>query len=813
MNGKVQETRMRWLCGLCAWLLLVLSLGGQAWGQSRYSTSEAQEIFEGALAIERRAEQEGSEKLLAAAAEKYEEALQRDPTLTSASVRLGYIYYVLKRSDEAVRYLREALKHAPNHVELEHYLGLHFYLLGRTDEALVYLERVVRSRQDLPEAFFVLGKVRLEEGVYGEAKGHFERYQGLMPNDPQGHRALVAIYLHEKDFEKAQASLSRLVALEPNDLGAHINLGHVRYAEGDMAGAIASYERALELGPRRVDVQYDLASVRFVQGEYARAESDFAAIVRANPTHLGAAYYYAESLLRQEKLAEARAAFQAVLALKADYAFAKLKLADIAWREGDEAGAVRWLNEALAEQSMHPDVLSFAGVLYRRVSRLREALELHSRWVELEPDAAPPRLELGRDYLALRRYPEAVAAFEAAVERDPAWQAAWVGLSMAILYQGEQELQQGNADAARRHFLRALEMDVHALSAQLNLAQSALRQGQNEVARDHLREAAVLAPNDPGVARLEAHLLAADGQHRAALRRLEPLRREATGMTAAAWYTVAVSHANLGEMDAAQEAMVQAEALGYDSPRGIAVFNLHLGMSAARAGDWRGAERYFDKARPHAATLDDADRVRLDYGQAVIALRAKRYTRAQKLLETVRADFLRLPTRERRAVVSGGDLDVSFELAYTYYRGGAHDAAIDLLSGKQKRGDVLALEQAVREQLAYNAYQDGRSEQALEQLERVAKGRQTASVEFNLAALRYGGSGQAARSAKVFERFASRDVPEGLFNYAIYLDETGAYQDALRYLRRYVSLGGAQKGDVEKSIEIKERVFGSGGGK
>ena len=81
-------------------------------------------------------------------------------------------------------------------------------------------------------------------------------------------------------------------------------------------------------------------------------------------------------------------------------------------------------------------------------------------------DGAPRRLSLGNEYLKAESPAQAAAAFQAAVDRDPNYSAAWKALGKALLASGDESgalaaYEKGIAVAdARGHIQAAKEMNV-----------------------------------------------------------------------------------------------------------------------------------------------------------------------------------------------------------------------------------------------------------------------------------------------------------------------------------------------------------------
>ena len=106
--------------------MLVLG-GGHAYAQSHYATKQAQENYDNGIKLERQAEEKGDVSYFAQAEKEYRSAINAEPGMVSAYIRLGYVLYVQKKSEDGIDILQKGLAHHSDNVELKHYLGLNLY--------------------------------------------------------------------------------------------------------------------------------------------------------------------------------------------------------------------------------------------------------------------------------------------------------------------------------------------------------------------------------------------------------------------------------------------------------------------------------------------------------------------------------------------------------------------------------------------------------------------------------------------------------------------------------------------------------------
>lgn len=781
-----------------------------AFGQSHYATKQAQDSYDSGLRFERQAEEKSDSDYFERAYAAYKNAIEAEPNMVSAYVRLGYLAYALKRSDEGIEYLARAMSVHPDNVELKQYLGLNYFQAGKLDKAEALLEEVIAKRQDLPEAYFVLGKIQLDRGASAASQMNFERYAALSPNDAQAYRALSQAYIQAQNVDGAEESLTKLLTMAPNDVIATINMGHVKFERGQAEEAVKYYEQAYELEPRRHELLYTMASAYYLTGRYAEAIKRFERVLERDKDHMGALYFVADSELKLGHLDVAETKFKALQVLMPDYRYIKLKLAYIRMLRGD----VTAIDEVkqLIEQSDRPDDLHFGAVMLRKEGFNEDSMAIHRRLYELDSQNVDFGIFLARDYLENKDYTQAVDLLNSIIDSNTRHNLAWEMLSLTILNQGVDAMMLGDFEQARGHFEQALTMEVHATEAHCSLAQIAILEGETDEAFSSFQAAEQLASDDPNVVKLAAQFDIMDAAYSYAVKRLEDLyeSQSSDALGGAGWYLMAVAQSSLGKWKEAEHAIEQAEKYGVIDAPANAVVALQNAMLALSEGQDEYVERNLSRVEQFKEGLEADDKIRYDYLSAIVDIRRKKYSQAKSSLESVMSKFSSLPLASRKAIVAGGNLDVSFELAYVYYETGNYESALSLVSGLRS-SEAQALEIAIRRKLGPQALRNKKYDAAIDNYERLsALGANTPADQYNLIVAQLMAA-KLTNADVVLDRFAKQNIPEAVLNYAIFLDKANESATATRYYEKYVSMTSARRSEsVRKMLSTKQRVWGSG---
>ncbi|MGH9238863.1 MAG: tetratricopeptide repeat protein [Vicinamibacterales bacterium] len=359
-------------------------------------------------------------------------------------------------------------------------------------------------------------------------------------------RLLVAAEAHEasRPFFEAARTLS------PEDMRWSYYLGHVHLALQKPEMAASFFEEAHRLDPRAVPTRIWLGETYLTLGRAADAERQLAAATELQPASTAAWFWRGRAALAMQDHAQAVRYLERALTLNPSPAVHyQLGLAYRAL--GDRSRAEQHLKHRGDAASIVPDDplldslrgMFDSGAAYltrgleaidRRdwataVANLRTASELSPRdaavhlnlgtalflsgdrpaarrafetAVKIAPDLPKPWYTLGLVAESDMRDTEAIAHFTAAVGLDPNYLEAHASLADALRRTGQ-------VDASLPHYLKVLALNPAVSQARFGYALGLVRLGRFREARDSLRDAVAMYPDQPGFAHALARILAA----------------------------------------------------------------------------------------------------------------------------------------------------------------------------------------------------------------------------------------------------------------------------------------------------------------
>ena len=417
-----------------------------------------------------------------------------------------------------------------------------------------HLEAIIRAVRATPGSALMRGRLGMAYDVNGfqsEALATYAQAETLDPGDFRWPYFSAHLQAANDEHAHALETLARALAVDADYAPAWLWQGTWLLELGRTAEAMTAFDRALDLGARDA-ATLGRAMVMVAQGDYAeaielleplaqlsgspqihrtlgealrgqgRTEEARVAMTRgrnAGPVSWGdprrgqpsahirghASYQLAQSLSSSGRITEALAILERLQGYhpeancgRAEDFFLACNLmnsSSIAHdRDGDPERALATVQRGLV---LNPDFAPFhltIANLYRQQRNLDLALDHVDRALELNPARGYAHEQRGRLLFGLERYAEAKAAFESALNLDPARRTT-------LFYLGLAEVELGIWMLAVERFQRAVELEPGFALGHVFLARSLAELGRIDEARKAQRDAREYGA-DPGALRI-----------------------------------------------------------------------------------------------------------------------------------------------------------------------------------------------------------------------------------------------------------------------------------------------------------------------
>lgn len=311
---------------------------------------------------------DGGERSVALALERFEQALGHDPGFARAQAmicRLQVHRYASEQRPDAYAQARDACARAAaadadDADVLLANADLH-RIRGEAEPAQTLYLRVQADPVRAPDALVGLAKLALQGGDLALAQDRFRQALALRPGDPHILAALGYAQFQVGALAEAIASYRLVVELLPDNAEHWSVYGSLLATADDHVGAIAAFERSLAIKPV-AEVFSNLAAFRYLDGDFDAAERQIRQAIGLSPGYHKYWGYLGDVLLAREATrAQAADAYrqaarlvEAYLQQAPDDGFANAALAWYQVNLGDPAQARRLLVRAEAAPAPTP---------------------------------------------------------------------------------------------------------------------------------------------------------------------------------------------------------------------------------------------------------------------------------------------------------------------------------------------------------------------------------------------------------------------------------------------------------------------------
>jgi len=439
-------------------------------------------------------------------------ALQAQPGYTPAIILQAQLKASDKDLDGALFLLDEVLAKAPGDVRAGTLKGdLLWQGRKNPDAALAAFRQVVATTPQAVSARAAIIGILVEQSKADEAKAELAELKKVAPNHPDTLFLEARAAFQNKDYKATRDITARLLKFMPDNVAALELAGAAEFRLKSDAQAEAFLSRALKLAPGRLLSRHLLAQTHLRAGQPTRAIELLQPVIeqpQADGISLalaGEAYLQAGDAKRSDE------AFQRAAKAAPQDSRVRTSVAMAQMLRGGDTGSALHDLEVIAadDKSPRPDLALISGRL--RQNDVAGALKAADALRKKLPDAPLPELLRGRILALKKDQPGAIAAFEAALTKDPNYFPAVASLA-AI------ELAANKPDAAKKRFEDLLKANPKNHRALLALAELAARTNAPtaEVTR-LVGEAVRASPSEPTPRLLLVNHLLRGGDSKAAL--------------------------------------------------------------------------------------------------------------------------------------------------------------------------------------------------------------------------------------------------------------------------------------------------------
>ena len=436
-----------------------------------------EEIPEVARSLLEEAEHAREAGRLDEAVAKYKRVLEVAPSLASAYVNLGAVYFKQGKIEDAYQTFVQGVEHVPGDRLLLSNAATAAQQLGKSSDALKYVDSALEANRRDPALFALRSTVLRSLGRNEEALEALQQAVQLSSDDAKLQFSLGNLLYQLGKREEAISAYRKAVELDRKYLRAYYNLGAVLFEAGRYDEALQAYRVALEpieqafarkekVDPANARAYTNLGAIYLRQKQYEQAADAYQKALRLDPNDTGAHYNLGFVLYATGKFDRAEEEYRKALASDPTLPLAYLHLGEIAFKRGDTARAIQLLNEGMPRFDREAKLAALHTLGRAQLARGDRA-GVHATYEEIArevPDDPDAVIHLTYERLLAARESGDAAGERTAIEtllpRAPgdALQAEYV----LVL------LRQGDFDAARRELAKTNNASLATIRAVLD---------------------------------------------------------------------------------------------------------------------------------------------------------------------------------------------------------------------------------------------------------------------------------------------------------------------------------------------------------
>lgn len=170
--------------------------------------------------------------------------------LAQFRARLGSLYVVLQRENEALEVLEQALETSPDDPDTNYWLGIAHQAVGNLEQAEHYLRTTIALSPEREEAYNALGYFFAEHGTnLDEAVSLIQKALKKSPANGAYLDSLGWAYFKQGKLNDALKQLEKAVIYMPDSVEVQDHLGEVYLKKGRKKEAVAAWQKAIQLSP------------------------------------------------------------------------------------------------------------------------------------------------------------------------------------------------------------------------------------------------------------------------------------------------------------------------------------------------------------------------------------------------------------------------------------------------------------------------------------------------------------------------------------------------------------------------------------
>jgi tetratricopeptide (TPR) repeat protein len=393
--------------------------------------------------------------------------------------------------------------------ELLAILGRAYQQIGENEEAISACKQAISIFPDYPAAWNNMGIALRGMGNMADAEACYLRAVQIDPEYAHAHASLGALYIHLGQAEKAKVTLEQAIQINPGLNIAHGNLALAYAMLGKFNQANASLKQAIALGYSSwQELAERIQALATSPQLYSSSEPnpklepvpDFPFTRYPSSSQSVALTREADRLLAIGQRRDAINIYKRALSIEPNCSYVIIQYGLALQEEGRVADAIQCYSLALKIDPEFGHVYYARGWAKHFLKDYQGELDDGQHGLELDPENPGPYLRrIGAAHAGMGKYRDALEVYSRAIDLNPKDEGTIYNMGLCYLEMGEYR-------NAIDEFTRALQLDPDWDWALLSRAQAYLKLGERQRVLEDVNEVLRLHPNHQRALQLRTDL-------------------------------------------------------------------------------------------------------------------------------------------------------------------------------------------------------------------------------------------------------------------------------------------------------------------
>src|ERR1700722_11939260 len=224
----------------------------------------------------------------------FEKCISLNPSNTDALLKLGEIYFYVKKYKDAIELTDKALRVNVHLAKAYFMKGMIFLEVHDTAKAMSSLQTAIEQNSSYFDADIQLGLIYSRKGSV-HAVDYFNAALNADPHSVEPYYDKGMFYQTKGDYDNAENSYTQLLQIDSTYKFALYNLGFIYYLNGkDYKKGIYYFSKAIKSDTNYTMAYYARGNCYQEMNDLANAETDFAHAVKQRPDFAEAQASYKE---------------------------------------------------------------------------------------------------------------------------------------------------------------------------------------------------------------------------------------------------------------------------------------------------------------------------------------------------------------------------------------------------------------------------------------------------------------------------------------------------------------------------------------